>query len=113
MIGARLSIVVVIALLVVVAGAQAAGNGKSGPKPSVTACQTFSMATSRTWLTVASAVRPSRSRERRQGTSSRRSRLGLGWNNPLDPENPTRGNSAGQWMQEGVNVLSYVETRSP
>ena len=31
MIGARLSIVVVIALLVVVAGAQAAGNGKSGP----------------------------------------------------------------------------------
>ena len=31
MIGARLSIVAVIALLVVVAGAQAAGNGKSGP----------------------------------------------------------------------------------
>lgn len=25
-------------------------------------------------------------------------------NNPTDPENPTRGRSAGQWMQEGVNV---------
>jgi hypothetical protein len=25
-------------------------------------------------------------------------------NNPLDPDNPTRGRSAGQWMQEGVNI---------
>ena len=25
-------------------------------------------------------------------------------NNPSDPENPTWGNSAGAWMQEGVNV---------
>jgi hypothetical protein len=25
-------------------------------------------------------------------------------NNPADPENPTRGRSAGQWMQEGVNI---------
>lgn len=25
-------------------------------------------------------------------------------NNPSDPDNPTRGRSAGQWMQEGVNI---------
>jgi hypothetical protein len=25
-------------------------------------------------------------------------------NNPTDPENPTRGRSAGQWNQEGVNI---------
>lgn len=25
-------------------------------------------------------------------------------NNPNDPDNPTRGRSAGQWMQDGVNI---------
>ena len=25
-------------------------------------------------------------------------------NNPADPDNPTRGRSAGQWNQEGVNI---------
>ena len=25
-------------------------------------------------------------------------------NNPNDPDNPTRGRSAGAWMQEGVNI---------
>ena len=25
-------------------------------------------------------------------------------NNPTDPDNPTFGNSAGAWMQEGVNI---------
>ena len=25
-------------------------------------------------------------------------------NNPSDPDNPTRGRSAGQWQQEGVNI---------
>lgn len=25
-------------------------------------------------------------------------------NNPSDPDNPTFGNSAGAWMQEGVNI---------
>ena len=25
-------------------------------------------------------------------------------NNPTDPENPTRGKSAGQWNQQGVNI---------
>lgn len=25
-------------------------------------------------------------------------------NNPSDPDNPTRGRSAGQWNQEGVNI---------
>jgi hypothetical protein len=25
-------------------------------------------------------------------------------NNPTDPDNPTRGRSAGGWMQDGVNV---------
>ena len=25
-------------------------------------------------------------------------------NNPSDPENPTRGRSAGQWNQEGINI---------
>ena len=25
-------------------------------------------------------------------------------NNPTDPDNPTRGRSAGQWNQEGVNI---------
>jgi hypothetical protein len=25
-------------------------------------------------------------------------------NNPADPDNPTRGRSAGQWMQDGINV---------
>ena len=25
-------------------------------------------------------------------------------NNPTDPNNPTRGRSAGQWNQEGVNI---------
>ena len=67
-IGARVSIVAVIASLVVVAGAQAAGTVRAGER-SVTACQTLSMGTSRTWLTVASAARPSKSgnvgRERR------------------------------------------------
>ena len=25
-------------------------------------------------------------------------------NNPNDPDNPTRGRSVGQWMQDGVNI---------
>ncbi len=31
-------------------------------------------------------------------------------NNPNDPDDPTRGRSAGQWMQEGVNVPALCRT---
>jgi hypothetical protein len=31
-------------------------------------------------------------------------------NNPSDPDNPTRGNSVGQWNQEGVNVPQICRT---
>ena len=31
-------------------------------------------------------------------------------NNPVDPDNPTWGNSAGAWMQMGVNVPELCRT---
>ena len=31
-------------------------------------------------------------------------------NNPSDPDNPTRGRSAGQWNQEGVNIPELCRT---
>lgn len=31
-------------------------------------------------------------------------------NNPTDPENPTRGRSAGQWNQNGVNIPEICRT---
>lgn len=31
-------------------------------------------------------------------------------NNPNDPENPTRGNSVGQWNQQGVNIPQICRT---
>ena len=35
-------------------------------------------------------------------------------NNPNDPNNPTRGRSAGQWNQEGVNIPAFCrEAFSP
>lgn len=30
-------------------------------------------------------------------------------NNPTDPDNPTFGNSAGAWMQEGLNVPALCQ----
>lgn len=30
-------------------------------------------------------------------------------NNPTDPDNPTFGNSAGAWMQEGVNIPALCQ----
>lgn len=31
-------------------------------------------------------------------------------NNPTDPDNPTRGRSAGQWQQEGINIPEICRT---
>ena len=31
-------------------------------------------------------------------------------NNPTDPDNPTRGRSAGQWNQEGINIPEACRT---
>lgn len=31
-------------------------------------------------------------------------------NNPSDPDNPTRGKSAGQWNQQGVNIPELCRT---
>ena len=31
-------------------------------------------------------------------------------NNPTDPDNPTRGRSAGAWMQEGVDIPELCRT---
>ncbi len=31
-------------------------------------------------------------------------------NNPTDPDNPTRGRSAGQWNQEGFNIPELCRT---
>jgi len=103
MIGARLSIVAVIALLVVVAGAGAAGNGKSGP--TVGDCMSDVLYGNEPNMADGSVGGPAEQEPGTQAGNVVPTQSPGPWvNNPADPENPTRGNSAGQWMQEGVNV---------
>jgi hypothetical protein len=103
MIGARLSIVAVIALLVVVAGAQAAGNDQSGP--TVGDCMSDVLYGNEPNMADGSPGGPA---EQEPGTQARNvlptQSPGPWVNNPDDPENPTRGNSAGQWNQAGFNI---------
>ena len=103
MIGARLSIVVLIALLVVVAGAQAAGNDKSGP--TVGDCMSDGLYGNEPNMANGSAGGPAEQEPETQAGNVLPSQSPGPWvNNPADPENPTRGRSAGQWNQEGVNI---------
>ena len=103
MIGARLSIVALIALLVVVAGAQAAGNDTSGP--TVGDCMSDVLYGNEPNMADGSAGGPAEQEPGTQAGNVVPSQSPGPWvNNPTDPDNPTRGRSAGQWMQEGVNI---------
>jgi len=103
MIGARLSIVALIALLFVVAGAQAAGNDESGP--TVGDCMSDVLYGNEPNMADGSPGGPAEQAPGTQAGNVLPSQSPGPWvNNPSDPENPTRGRSAGQWMQEGVNI---------
>jgi hypothetical protein len=103
MIGARLSIVALIALLVVVAGAQAAGNDTSGP--TVGDCMSDVLYGNEPNMADGSPGGPAEQEPGTQAGNVLPTQSPGPWvNNPSDPDNPTRGRSAGQWMQEGVNI---------
>lgn len=100
---AKLSVLSVIALVVVVAGAQAAGNQQSGE--TVGDCMSDVLYGNEPNMADGSVGGPA---EQEPGTKAGNvvptQSPGPWVNNPLDPENPTRGRSAGQWMQEGVDI---------
>ena len=103
MIAARLSIVALIALLVVVAGAQAAGNDTSGP--TVGDCMSDGLYGNAPNMADGSAGGPAEQAPGTQAGDVLPTQSPGPWvNNPSDPDNPTRGRSAGQWMQAGVNI---------
>jgi hypothetical protein len=103
MIGARLSIVVLIVLLGVAAGAQAAGNDKSGP--TVGDCMSDFLYGNEPNMADGSLGGPAEQEPGTQAGNVVPTQSPGPWvNNPTDPDNPTRSKSAGQWMQEGVNV---------
>jgi hypothetical protein len=102
-IAARLSIVAVVALLLVTAVAQAAGNEQSGP--TVGDCMSDALYGNEPNMADGSPGGPAEQEPGSQAGNVLPTQSPGPWvNNPSDPENPTRGRSAGQWMQEGVNI---------
>jgi hypothetical protein len=102
-VGARMSIVALIALLVVIAGAQAAGNEQSGP--TVGDCMSDVLYGNEPNMANGSPGGPAEQVPGTQAGNVVPTQSPGPWvNNPSDPENPTRGRSAGQWMQEGINI---------
>jgi len=103
MLGARLSIVALIALLVVAVGAQAAGNDQSGP--TVGDCMSDALYGNEPNMADGNPGGPAEQEPGTQAGNVLPSQSPGPWvNNPSDPDNPTRGQSVGQWMQAGLDV---------
>ena len=103
MIAARLSIVALVLLLVAVAGGQAAGNEHSGP--TVGDCMSDVLYGNEPNMADGSPGGPAEQEPGTQAGNVLPTQSPGPWvNNPTDPENPTPGRSAGQWMQDGVDV---------
>lgn len=100
---ARLSLAALIAFVAVVAGAQAAGNDHSGP--TVGDCMSDVLYGNEPNMADGSPGGPAEQEPGTQAGNVLPTQSPGPWvNNPSDPENPTRGRSAGQWMQEGVDI---------
>ena len=103
MIRARLPLVALVALLVAVTGAQAAGNDQSGP--TVGDCMSDVLYGNEPNMADGTPGGPAEQEPGTQAGNVLPSQSPGPWvNSPADPENPTRGRSAGQWMQEGVHI---------
>jgi hypothetical protein len=100
---AKLSLASLLAFVAVVAGAQAAGNDHSGP--TVGDCMSDVLYGNEPNMADGSPGGPAEQEPGTQAGNVLPTQSPGPWvNNPSDPENPTRGRSAGQWMQEGVNI---------
>ena len=100
---AKLSIASLVAFVAVVAGAQAAGNDHSGP--TVGDCMSDVLYGNEPNMADGSPGGPAEQEPGTQAGNVLPTQSPGPWvNNPSDPENPTRGRSAGQWMQEGVDI---------
>ncbi len=100
---AKLSLVSLLAFVAVVAGAQGAGNDQSGP--TVGDCMSDILYGNEPNMADGSPGGPAEQAPGTQAGNVLPTQSPGPWvNNPGDPENPTRGKSAGQWMQDGVNI---------
>jgi hypothetical protein len=103
MVGARLSILALVALLVLVAGAQASGNEQSGP--TVGDCISDVLYGNEPNMANGAPGGPAEQDPGTKGGNVVPTQSPGPWvNNPSDPDNPTRGQSVGQWMRAGVDV---------
>ena len=109
MIRARFPLVALVALLVVVAGAHAAGNDQSGP--TVGDCMSDILYGNEPNMANGSPGGPAEQEPGSQAGNVLPSQSPGPWvNNPTDPENPTRGRSAGQLRQDGIDVPALCRT---
>jgi hypothetical protein len=109
MIGARNVVVALVAMLVVAAVAQAAGNVQSGF--TVGDCISDGLYGNEPNMANGAIGGPA---EQVPGTQAGNvlptQSPGPFVNNPNDPDNPTRGRSVGQWHQEGVDIPEICRT---
>ena len=103
MLRSKLPIVVFIAMLVIVATAQAAGNEQSGS--TVGDCISDVVYGNEPNMANGAAGGPAEQAPGTQAGNVLPSQSpGPFVNNPSDPENPTRGRSVGQFQQDGINI---------
>ena len=103
--GTRVFVVALVAMLMTVAGAQAAGNDQSGP----TVGNCISDIVYGNEPNMANGA-PGGPAEQVPGTKGGNvvptQSPGPFVNNPADPDNPTRGRSVGQFKQDGIDITA-------